>query len=257
MQKREEILKELVKLSCSLGKEEKKYVILGEGNVSAKIDENSFWIKESGAQLKNIQDKDFVEVKTSMILEILKFEYLPDEKIKEKLVGAKINKSSDAIPSVETMMHAVLLNLEDVNFVAHTHPVSVNKILCSKNAESAFSGRLFPDEIVICGLHPLFIRYIDPGLKLAKLIKEEVANYNYNYGKNPSVILLQNHGIITLGASVKEVENIIFMFVKVSEILLGTYVTGGPNFLTKEDSERIATRQDEKYRKKIISNFDN
>lgn len=257
MRKRDKALKRLVKLSRSLGKEEKKYVILGEGNVSAKIDENSFWIKASGAQLKNIREKDFVEVKTSMIIEILKFDDLSDQEIKKELIATKINKSSDAIPSVETMMHAVLLNLEGVNFVAHTHPVSVNKILCSKNAESAFSGRLFPDEIVICGLHPLFIRYIDPGLKLAKLIKEEVTKYKYKYKKNPAFILLKNHGIITLGSSVKEVENIISMCVKVSEILIGTYVMGGPNFLTKEDSERIATRQDEKYRKKIISNFEN
>ena len=257
MIKRDEVLKKLVKLSRSLGKEEKKYVILGEGNVSAKIDENSFWIKASGAQLKNIRDKDFVDVKTSMILEILKFDDLSDQEIKEELISTKINKSSDAIPSVETMMHAVLLNLEDVNFVAHTHPVSVNKILCSKNAESAFSGRLFPDEIVICGLHPLFIRYIDPGLKLAKLIKEEITKYKYNYKKNPALILLQNHGIIVLGSSVKEVENITSMCVKVSKILLGTHILGGPNFLTKENSKRIATRQDEEYRKKIISNFDN
>jgi len=257
MQKREEILKKLVKLSRSLGKEEKNYVILGEGNVSAKIDENSLWIKASGAQLNNIKEKNFVEVKTSLILEILKFEYLPDEKIKEKLVGAKIDKSSDTQPSIETMMHAILLNLDNVNFVAHTHPLAVNKILCSKNAESAFSGRLFPDEITVCGLRPLLIRYIDPGLKLAKLIKEEVTNYNYKYKKNPALILLQNHGIITVGSSVKEVENITSMCVKVSEILLGTYVMGGPKILTKEDSERIATRQDEKYRKKIISNFDN
>jgi len=49
------------------------------------------------------------------------------------------------------MFHALALQLDGVNFVGHTHPTAINALTCSVGFEQAVSGRLFPDEIVICG----------------------------------------------------------------------------------------------------------
>ena len=68
----------------------------------------------------------------------------------------------------------------------------------------------------------------------------------------PKVIVLQNHGLIVLGASPTEVDSISAMYVKTCRILLGAYAFGGPHFLTEENVNRIFTRPDEAYRRKEL-----
>ncbi len=63
---------------------------------------------------------------------------------------------------------------------------------------------------------------------------------------------MQNHGFIAVGASDKEVLNITRMAVKTAKIILGTYLLGGPNFFSDENVNRIETRPDEHYRRKVI-----
>ena len=48
----EDTLDQLVALSNRLGDPAHDYVILGEGNTSARADAGSFWVKASGAELR-------------------------------------------------------------------------------------------------------------------------------------------------------------------------------------------------------------
>jgi rhamnose utilization protein RhaD (predicted bifunctional aldolase and dehydrogenase) len=99
---------------------------------------------------------------------------------------------------------------------------------------------------------PLFIPYTDPGLVLAKALKEKFSAYLERFGKAPKAIYIQNHGFIAVGATDKEVLNITQMAVKTAKIILGTYLMGGPNFLSDKHVNRIETRPDEHYRRKVI-----
>ncbi len=63
---------------------------------------------------------------------------------------------------------------------------------------------------------------------------------------------MQNHGLIALGRTAQQVENITAMAVKTARVLLGTYVLGGPHFLTARNVDRIHTRPDELYRRKLL-----
>jgi len=45
----QQLLEELVEMSRKLGEPAADCVILGEGNTSARIDEETFWVKASGA----------------------------------------------------------------------------------------------------------------------------------------------------------------------------------------------------------------
>jgi hypothetical protein len=56
--------------------------------------------------------------------------------------------------------------------------------------------------------------------------------------------------VIALGANPHEVEAITAMAVKTCKVLAGTYIFGGPRYLTKENVDRIYTRPDEEYRKR-------
>lgn len=247
----ENILAQLVAMSTSLGNPANDYVILGEGNSSAQVDGDTFWVKASGTQLSTIDESGFVQMRFDRVLSMLN-EDLDDEGVKQNLNTAKVDPTVTATPSVETVLHALALQLDGVNFVGHTHPTAINALTCSNGFEQAVSGRLFPDEIVVCGPAPVVVPYTDPGLPLARKVRDLINQYLDDYREVPKVILMQNHGFIALGRTAGQVENITAMAVKTARILLGTFAAGGPNFLSASNVERIHTRPDELYRRTII-----
>lgn len=247
-----DILTQLVVMSNHLGNPALDYVILGEGNTSARADAESFWVKTSGTELRSIDRDGFVRVSFERALSMLNAEHLSDQQVKQALSQAKVDPGVSAHPSVETVLHAICLSLEGVNFVGHTHPTAINALTCSAVFETAVSGRLFPDEIVMCGPAPVVVPYTDPGVPLARKVRSLIDQYQDEYREVPKVILMQNHGLIALGGSAQQVENITAMAVKTARVLLGTYVLGGPRFMTPQAVQRIHTRPDELYRRKQL-----
>lgn len=245
------VLGELVRMSAHLGKPENDYVILGEGNTSAKIGD-FFYVKASGKYLADSSPQTFVKVHHGKALSILDKGNLSDDQIKDALLAACADPSAGVRPSVETTFHAFLLSLPDVNFVGHTHPTAVNSLLCSVNAQKILSGRIFPDEIVYCGVAPMYVPYIDPGLGLAREIRDRTQQFASEQGVYPKVILIQNHGLIALGKTAHEVEAITAMWCKTCRVLMGACAFGGINYFTQENVERIFSRPDEHYRKQQL-----
>jgi rhamnose utilization protein RhaD (predicted bifunctional aldolase and dehydrogenase) len=244
------IVEQLVAMSRTLGDPALDYAILGEGNSSARVDASTFWVKASGAEMRTIDAGGFVQVRFDQVGSMLKADNLSDAQVRAGLEAARVDPSATARPSVETVLHALALQLEGVNFVGHTHPTAVNAILCSQKAKEAIAGRLFPDEIVYCGPAPVYIPYIDPGVPLARAVRDEIDCYLDEYRETPKVILMQNHGLIALGKTASEVENITAMYVKTARVILGAYALGGLRFLSQEDVARIHTRPDELYRRR-------
>ncbi|MBD3308566.1 aldolase, partial [candidate division KSB3 bacterium] len=242
----------LIAMSRALGLDTNDYAILGEGNTSVKLDQDTFYVKASGAQLATISERGFVKVRFAPVLDALNRDALTDAEVKELLMQATLENPDGKTPSVETFLHAIILSCEGVNYVGHTHPTAINSILCSKYAEEAYSGRLFPDEIVMLGTDPLFIPYTDPGFVLAKFVQQKFTAYLDRFGIPPKAIYMQNHGFIALGKTDKDVLNITQMAVKTARILQGTYLMGGPRFFSDAEVNRIETRPDEQYRRKII-----
>ena len=207
------ILKQLVDMSRHLGDSALDYAILGEGNSSARVDAETFWVKASGAEMRTIEAGGFVQVRFEPVLALLEKEGVDDQAVKVALEAARAVPAATARPSVETVLHAIALQLEGIRFVGHTHPTAVNAVLCSLKAEEAIAGRLFPDEIVYCGPAPVYIPYTDPGVPLARTFRAAIGRYLDHYRENPKVILMQNHGLIALGKTASEVENITAMYV--------------------------------------------
>jgi len=245
-------LTQLVTMTRNLGNPALDYAILGEGNTSARGGADTFWVKASGAEMRTIEPNGFVLVRFERVLALLDSGDLTDDQVKAGLEAAKVDPAVAARPSVETVLHALALSMEGIQFVGHTHPTPVNAILCSQNAEEALAGRLFPDEIVYCGVAPVYVPYTDPGLPLARRVRDLVGEYLDTQGEPPKVILMQNHGLIALGRSAQDVENSTAMYVKAARVLLGTYALGGPHFLSSSDVARIHTRPDELYRRREL-----
>lgn len=248
------VLQQLVELSHWLGAEHRELAILGEGNTSALAEDGaSFYVKASGTRLMDIDAEGFVRVDLQKTLHALEHAAESDEATRRALEESRVEPREKRMPSVETFLHAYLLSLPGIRFVGHTHPVAVNAILCSQRAEELIAGRLFPDEIVVCGIAPLWVPYTDPGLPLARELRRRVEAYVGQYGTLPKVILMQNHGLITPAETPQKVIAATAMYVKTAKILLGTMAAGGPRFLEPHHVERIYTRPDEAYRQQIIA----
>lgn len=242
-------LTQLITMSRNLAVPERDYVIQGEGNTSARADAMSFWVKGSGCELRDITAEGFIRVALDRVLPLFDRPSMSDQDVKDALETAKVDPGVKRRPSVETLIHALCLTTEGIEFVGHTHPVAVNALTCSTAFETSFNGRLFPDEIVVCGPAPLLLPYTDPGVPLACKLKERMEEYTQRYGSAPRVVLMQNHGMIALGRTPDEVERITAMMVKTARILQGALAAGGVHFLRPEDVERIHNRPDELYRR--------
>ena len=242
---------ELLSLSRFLGEEHRDLAILGEGNTSAKIDDDTFLVKASGSCLQTLAEDDVVACRFDKLLPMLDQDDLSDQDIEDHLLACRVDSDSKK-PSVETLFHAYLLSLPEINFIGHTHSIPVNQVLCSPLAEKFATSKLFPDEIVCCGAKSVFIPYTDPGLKLSQTIRDKTKAFIAKNGAPPRVILLANHGLITLGKTPGAVKAAMLMAHKSAQIFVGAAAMGGPVFLSDEDVDRIANRIDEHYRQRAL-----
>lgn len=144
-----------------LAKRASKYVVGTEGNVS-EYSGGSFLIKRSGTRL---EDCDFVG-------------------------------SDDPEASIEASFHEAIYEISSCNFICHTHPINLLKILCSDQALRFSQIRLFPDHVVF---NPDYcvVPYAHPGKQLTDQILRSASAFD----KFPSVFLLENHGLITYGTA--------------------------------------------------------
>ena len=190
-------IEDLIEISRFYGKD-KKYVIAGGGNTSYKNDEK-IWIKASGTSLATITKDGFAVLDREKLKVLSEKQYSTDvnereEEVKNDLAAATLTK--DRRPSVETSMH----NAIGYDYVVHLHPTLVNALLCANNAEA--------DVKKLFGEDSLYLPYTDPGYILFKKVEAAIQSHREKFGKEPSVIWLQNHGIFVGGNSVDEVRNI-------------------------------------------------
>jgi rhamnose utilization protein RhaD (predicted bifunctional aldolase and dehydrogenase) len=246
-------LSQLIEMTRYLGDPSRPYAMLGEGNTSARIDADSFYVKASGTTMGSIDASGLVAVKKSVVLDILDDASAGDEEVSAVLEACKVDPNEPKRPSVETMLHAILQDIPEYAFVGHTHPVNTNVLLSSHHAEEAVAGRIFPDHIVSMGHKSVYVPYVDPGLTLAREVKTRLEQFIDAEGVLPTAILMQNHGLIAMGDNPKAVTSCTDMAEKVSTILVGCYAIGGPNWMSEKDIERIYTRPDEHYRLKNIA----
>lgn len=249
-----EPLPDLVDLSHRLGDPAADLVILGEGNTSADLDDGSFLVKASGAGLHGVRETDFVRVQREAVLELIEDRDLDDHDIPglvRRMRGAAFEDGPP--PSIETMLHALALDIPGVSVVGHTHPTAVNALLCSDRAEDLVAGPLFPDQVVVCGRHTLLVPYSEPGLPLSRAFRDGLRDYLQAHGQAPKVVYLANHGIVALGGSAQEVMQVTQMTVKAARVLHAVLAAGSPAPLPADSADRLDRRPDEAHRRRVLA----
>lgn len=212
-------MKELLELARGVS----PFVVGYEGNVSAKVEGDRFLIKGSGKRLRDLREEDLALCDST---------------------GSSIDSK---IPSMESLFHAWLLQLDSVNFVAHTHPVNVLKIVSTNKAHKFSRSRFFPDQVVFNGKKSCVIDYAHPGEELAEKIKDGVTRFERKEGFFPSVILLKNHGVICVGKTHNECVISTEIVEKSAEIYLTS--AGDIDLLSEEDIEKLLRDKKEIFRK--------
>jgi len=243
----------LLKLSHDLGREDRGLAMLGEGNTSCRLDADTFLVKASGSSLSNLQENQLVACRFSALLPLLKAGAMTDAEVEKALLESRVDPAQPK-PSVEAVFHAYFLSLPGIDVVGHTHPIAVNSILCAGDvpARRFAEERRFPDEIVCCGAKSVLVPYVDPGTILAQKIRDETDRFITAENRPPRVVLLQNHGLIALGASTGSVLGVTLMAEKAAHIFLGATSLGGPVVLTPQNVARIDSRPDEHYRQRML-----
>lgn len=243
----------LLRLSLDLGREDRGLAILGEGNTSCRLDADTFLIKASGSSLSNLREEQIVACKFSVLLPLLKAENVSDAEMEKALLASRVDGNAPK-PSIEALFHAYLLTLPDIEVIGHTHPVTTNSILCAGDDLSRrfASERRFPDEIVCCGAKSALVPYADPGAPLSRAIAEETDKFVSAENRPPRLILLQNHGIIALGASPGAVLATTLMAEKAARIFAGAISLGQCTTLSPTNIARIDSRPDEHYRQRML-----
>jgi len=187
-------LAELIRISNETGGDP-TLVQGGGGNTSVKTADGKYmYIKASGTALKDMnQRQGWRRIRLEPVLAILKDKSLPklSASIREpKVVNMLLDACDDNVktiarPSVEAHLHACLNTS-----VIHLHPSAAGAYVNAKNGKAKLA-RLFKDET----LPPLWVPYTDPGFLLAKKIARLVDSYQEKFGKKPSILFLEKHGL--------------------------------------------------------------
>ncbi len=186
----------------------------GGGNSSAK-DGDRLWIKPSGTVMARLEPASFVAVDRHRLAELYAITPPADSHARETLVKdlllAAVATGASGRPSVESPVHDAF----SATYVVHTHAVLVNGMTCGRTGRAA-AADLFPEA--------LWLDYIDPGYTLAMAVRQAIAQYLADHGREPSVVFLKNHGVFVAGNSAGEIRD---SYTQMFETLRDVYANAG------------------------------
>lgn len=190
------------------------------GNISAR-NGNTMWISPSGFGLDEISENQWVPV---------------------NIETGQPNHSS-LRPSSEILMHLYIYrHRPDVEAVVHTHPPVTIAVISSGHDHIPF---MFPDHVAIAG-HMSSIDYVIP-------CTEELATAVVSAITPESTgLLLKNHGLITLGSSLKQAYYRTEIIEDSARVYWMASCMGTPRILTPAETNDILNLEAEKYRQKLL-----
>lgn len=193
-------------------------LVVGAGGNLSMREGDYMYISPSGFDLQEIAEEQWVKVhiETGEVLSELK-------------------------PSSEILMHLECFRRRsDIDSVLHAHPsYSVGVSSSGKNIPGMFPD--FPAMIKN-------IEYLDYMIPTTNVLADAVAELI----EETDVIVMRNHGVLTVGKSMKEA----YFFMQLTEEAAKVYTisstVGTPRLLTEEETEDLRNLSSEKYRAKLL-----
>ncbi len=219
---------EITALAHHFGNHPSRLVVWDEGSIAARLPSGRLVVSTAGAPLAKLEASHLVEVDLARAQALALQDEVSEDELAQALPG---RAEGGPAPTEDLFPYAGLFAFEDVQFAAHTQPIPVNQILSSPRARQFADRRNFPQEVLACGAASVLAPFHPTGLALAKEIQRKLILWKDRYKGTPRVVLIQNYGMIALGATIEEVRLRTEMTVKYAEIFLGAAMLGGPDFL--------------------------
>lgn len=205
---REEFLRHEI---CAYGRimRESGLIVAAEGNLSVRLG-TEIIITPSGVD-KGRMDPDYLAV----------IDY-------NGVVGYK--RKNLCKPSSEWNLHTVIYRYRpDVNAVCHAHPPTATGFAV---AQVSLDPKLMPELAIGCSWIPL-ASYGTPGTaELAKTIVPIVYSNE--------IILLENHGVVTMGVNLREAFYRMELVEQLAKVTIVAKAVGKPRPLTRDELLRLA-----------------
>lgn len=235
----DEPLSELIDLSHAIGQHPSRMALWHEGACAMKISGGGLAVSRRGAHLAALTAGDVVRMDLEKTAELILLDTVSEETIAEvqSAPGA-------ASPSLDAILFAWLLSLDENKFAVHVQPVEVNQILGSPRARQFAERRTVAHEVPARGVASALMPYADPGLPLAKEVKRKLALWRDRYKVVPKLLFIQNHGMIVLGNSREEILLTTELTVKSAQVFIGAALMGGPAFLTPDNVQHLETMKE-------------
>jgi rhamnose utilization protein RhaD (predicted bifunctional aldolase and dehydrogenase)/NAD(P)-dependent dehydrogenase (short-subunit alcohol dehydrogenase family) len=175
---------------------DKTLVLHGGGNTSVKLrerdlfgeEEDILYVKGSGLDLETIEEAGFSPVRLRPAVRLASLAELSDPRLVNELSTYR-TRASAPMPSVETILHAVLPH----RFVDHTHAGAVLTVTNTPGGEARVR-EIYGGSVVV-------VPYIMPGLGLARLCAER---FGAEAGPDTLGMVLLNHGIVSFAETARE-----------------------------------------------------
>jgi L-fuculose-phosphate aldolase len=198
---------------------ERLLVVGPGGNTSARAGD-AIVVKASGCAFEDCTEDD----------------YIPIDMATGEVIG------SARKPTCEIHLHvACMLKRPDVNAVVHTHPAVATGIASAGQTLPP----LYPDLIALVGAEIPVLPYIVPsGTALANAVARVIACHN--------AVLLSNHGLVTVGANVREAYFRNLLVEEACKTWLAARMVGQPYVLTPEQVHEVCHLEAEDYRRALL-----
>ncbi len=156
-------------------------------------------------------------------------------------------KIVQVIPAIRAALsgHTLLLGRMRYNTL-------IDRFIESERAFEKVAGPFTPDGIVYCRPYPLYIGEEGSPEKILDAFNQKLAAYRAEHGYDPKVVLLKGMGMLAVGDNSQAVDVTLDVFEDLMKIAFYSENFGGPNFMTKEDTDFIMNWEVESYRRKLI-----
>jgi len=212
---------------------ETSLVVWGGGNTSIKTVERDhrgrqmpvLRVKGSGSDLKSIRRKDFPGVRMDDILGLLDRQDMGDQEMVDYLAHSLVDLGGSR-PSIETLLHGFV----NAHAVVHTHADAIVSLTNNDRAREVVEG--------VYGKDVIPLAYRRPGFKISKDVADTITAH-----PEARALLLERHGTITWGATVREAyEGTIELISRaedaIAELKRGRRIFGGARVPVREPGER-------------------
>jgi len=189
---------------------ERRYVVAAEGNLSVRLPSGRLLITPAGACKGALEARGLVELDPA----------------------GPAAAGDNPAPSSEWRLHAeIYARRPDVGAVCHAHPVCATAFACARRELPA---ALLPEALLVLGDAVPLVPYATPGSDdLAAALRSRLADH--------AALLLANHGVLTVGASLDEAYRRLETVERLAEVALAAEPLGGGVRLTAR--ERAAVRE--------------